>query len=411
MTQIVLDARTATPHFPGIGRYVSNLARALVPLLAADERLTVICDPAYPIQLPPSEAARTFPLAVSPFSLRQQWAIPRLLAALHRDIPTAIVYHSPYIAMPYLPGVPTLLTVYDLIPLRYPATSTARARLFVRGMTRLALHAARHVAAISEFTRRDFITEFGLPPDRITAIPLAAGPAFKPQTAERIAELRARCGLPERFILYLGSNKPHKNLVRLVEAWLKASQRMANGEWQETVLVVAGAWDPRYPEARKAAESAAHETSATGGYLQPSTFNLQPILWLGPAPEADLPALYSAATAFVFPSLYEGFGLPVLEAMACGTPVICSDASSLPEVTSPPRPLSSEERGIVAPAALLVDPTDTDALAAALVQVLGDAALRRELAQRGLVQAARFSWERTAAATLERYRQLAVENP
>ena len=128
-------------------------------------------------------------------------------------------------------------------------------------------------------------------------------------------------------------------------------------------------------------------------------------------PEADLPALYAAATVFVFPSLYEGFGLPVLEAMACGTPVICSDASSLPEVTSSPGPLSPWERGSAASAALLVDPNDTDALAAAMVRVLADEALRRELAQRGLAQAACFSWERTAAATLERYRQLAVEKP
>ena len=409
----ILDARTATPHFPGIGRYVANLARALVQLLAPDERLTVLHDPAYPVSLPPSDAARTIPLAVSPFALRQQWAIPRLLRVLQRDAtldrqpshgeasrspsvlpPSSFVYHSPYIAMPYLPGVPAVLTVYDLIPLRYPAHSTARARLLIRWMTRLALHAARHVIAISEFTRRDFMAEFGLPPERITAAPLAADPAFCPQPPEKVAEIRARYALPECFVLYLGSNKPHKNLTRLVEAW-----QMGDGRWQmaNCKLVIAGAWDERYPEARELANSSGAKTSPKNGQL-PASSNQLPI-WLGHVPEADLPALYSAATAFVFPSLYEGFGLPVLEAMACGTPVICSNTSSLPEVAGDP------SAGVGPSAALLVDPLDTAVLADALGLVLTNDGLRAELRRRGLAQAAHFTWLQTAAATLAIYRR------
>ncbi len=373
MKHYVLDARTATPHFPGIGRYVSNLARAVVPLLNEDERLTVICDPAHPVALPQSGAARTIPLAVSPFSLGQQWAVPRFLRSF--QLPAASLYHSPYIAMPYRPGAPTLLTVYDLIPLRYPEYSTARARLLIGGMARLALRAARHVIAISEFTRQDFVAEFALPAERITVIPLAADPAFCPQPPQALAAVRGRYSLPETFALYLGSNKPHKNLVRLVEAW-----EIAHSRWQmaDSRLVIAGAWDPRYPEAQR-------RTEALG--------LADRVLFLGSVAEADLPTLYSAATAFVFPSLYEGFGLPVLEAMACGTPVICSKASSLPEVTED--------------AALLVEPTDTDALAADLARVMMDESLRQVLTERGLAQAARFGWERTAAATLDLYRRLA----
>jgi alpha-1,3-rhamnosyl/mannosyltransferase len=320
---------------------------------------------------------------------------------------SSVLYHSPYIAMPYLPGVPALLTVYDLIPLRYPTHSTARARLLIRWMTRLALRTAKHVIAISEFTRRDFMAEFGLQPDQITAIPLAADPVFRPQPPEAIAALRARYDLPERFVLYLGSNRPHKNLTRLVEAW-----RMVDGGWQMTncKLVIAGAWDERYPEARELANSSGAKASPENGQPPASSFQLP--VWLGPMSEADLPALYSAATAFVFPSLYEGFGLPVLEAMACGTPVVCSNTSSLPEVvgqtieTQSCASYSSEQT-----AALLVDPTDTNGLAAAIARLMMDAALRRELTQRGLRQAARFSWERTAAATLELYRRLAAEKP
>ena len=130
----------------------------------------------------------------------------------------------------------------------------------------------------------------------------------------------------------------------------------------------------------------------------PASSNQLPI-WLGPVPEADLPALYSAAAAFVFPSLYEGFGLPVLEAMACGTPVICSNTSSLPEVAGDP------SAGAGPSAALLVDPMDTAALADALRLVLTDDGLRAELRRRGLARAARFTWQQTAAATLAIYRQ------
>ena len=134
-------------------------------------------------------------------------------------------------------------------------------------MTRLALRTARHVIAISEFTRRDFMAEFGLRAEQITAIPLAADPAFQPLPPEAIAAVRARYDLPERFVLYLGSNKPHKNLTRLVEAW-----QMANSEWQiangklqiaNSRLVIAGAWDERYPEARELANSSAAKASST----------------------------------------------------------------------------------------------------------------------------------------------------
>lgn len=277
--------------------------------------------------------------------------------------------------MPYRPGLPTVLTVYDLIPLRYPEHSTARARLLIRWMTRLALRNARHVIAISEFTRRDFMAEFGLPPERITAIPLAADPCFKPQPPEAVAALRRKYNLPERFALYLGSNKPHKNLVRLVEAW-----RIANSRWQmaDGRLVIAGAWDERYPEARRRAQG------------------LRNIHWLGPMPEADLPALYSAADVFVFPSLYEGFGLPVLEAMACGAPVVCADRSSLPEVAGD--------------AALLIDPLDVSDLARVLARLWAAPAWQAELRQRGLAQARRFSWQVTAQQTLIHYRALTMES-
>ncbi|MGC9350201.1 MAG: glycosyltransferase family 4 protein [Anaerolineae bacterium] len=368
MPHYVLDARTAAPHFPGIGRYVTNLARALVPLLAPDERLSVIFDPAHPLSLPDDLGAHVIPATASPFSLRQQLTIPRLLRALHADL-----YHSAYYLMPYRVPVPTLLTVYDLIPILFPRHSTLRARLLFRLTCAQALRAADRSVAISEATRQDFLRHFPIGPEDIVTIPLAADPVFRPQPAEATAALRRRYGLPDGFYLYLGSNKPHKNLPRLIDAYARAAERDA-----VPPLVVAGAWYPRYSEARERAETLGRQEA---------------VMWLGSIPEADLPTLYAAATAFVFPSLYEGFGLPPLEAMACGTPVACSTTSSLPEV--------------VGDAALLFDPTDVESIALALRRISHDGVLRADLSARGLEQAARFSWERTARETLALYRKVA----
>lgn len=367
MPHYVLDARTAQPHFPGIGRYVTNLAANLIPLLAADERLTVLAHPRHLPALPASPNTALLPVGASPFSLAQQWQIPRLLRLLRADL-----YHSAYVAMPYAPLTPTVLTIYDLIPLLYPEQSSRRARGLIGLLNRLALHAARVVIAISEATRRDYIRCLGAPADKIVTIPLAA--AFNdPPSGGEPPGARASQPAPRatRYILYLGSNKPHKNLVRLVEAFTRIPDRAVQ-------LVIAGAWDARYPEARRRAEALGL---------------LDRIVFRGPVAEAELPSLYAGAALFVFPSLYEGFGLPVLEAMACGAPVVCSNTSSLPEVAGD--------------AACLVNPFDVDELAAAIGRILDDEALRWQMRARGLAQAARFSWAQTARQTLAVYRAVA----
>jgi alpha-1,3-rhamnosyl/mannosyltransferase len=380
----VLDARTATGHFPGIGRYTANLARALEPLLIGDERLLLLRDPTAPS---PWDLGRApaLDLPLSPFSLRQQWAVPRALrqsyqGRLLRRLDAA-VYHSPYYLMPYWPGCPTLLTVHDLIPLLLPRHSTARARLLFRWTMGLALRAARRVIAVSAATRDDLLAQFRLPAGRVTVVPEAADPAFYPRPPAEIATIRRQHALPERYVLYLGSNKPHKNLARLVEAWathhvLRFTSASRTTHHETEKLLIAGQWDPRFPEARRRVEELGLADEA---------------LFLGPLADEDLPALYSGATVFVFPSLYEGFGLPVLEALACGVPVACADGSALPE--------------IVGDAALRFDPTDTAAIAAALRRLLTDAELRADLRERGLRRASQFSWERAAQRTLELYRE------
>jgi glycosyltransferase involved in cell wall biosynthesis len=269
-----------------------------------------------------------------------------------------------------------------MIPLVYPAYFSATQRLIYYLAHSLALRTARVAMAISQTTRADLIRYFRLDPQRIVVTPLAADAHFQPQPPERIAAARLKYTLPERYVLYLGSNKPHKNLVRLVSAWQVASCRPAleakRGGLQvaDYKLVIAGQWDVRYPQARGRAEELGLKDQ---------------VLFAGPVDDADLPALYSGASLFVFASEYEGFGLPALEAMASGVPVVCSNTSSLPEVAGD--------------AALLVDPLDTGALAAAIERALTDADLRQALREKGVVQAARFSWEQTAQATLAVYAQ------
>jgi alpha-1,3-rhamnosyl/mannosyltransferase len=365
-----LDARTATAHFPGIGRYVSNLARAIVGELEQGEKLVLLVDGARPIAwaLPlAGEQVAHVVTAASPFSLTQQWHIPRLL----RSSPAA-VYHSPYYLMPYRTGVPTILTVHDLIPQLFPAYFSVRTRLLAHVATWLAVRRADHLITVSEATRQDVLVRYGLKEERVTAVPHAPAPQFTPQTAAAVERTRQQYQLPARYVLYLGINKPHKNLARLVEAWA-----MARAQRQEPpLLVIAGSWDARYPEAREKAHM----------LLPPGA-----VRFLGPVADADLPGLYSGAYFFIFPSLYEGFGLPVIEAMACGTAVITSHAASLPEVAGD--------------AALYAYPHDTADIARQISHFLDNAALVAAYRQKALAQAQKFSWQRTAAATLNLYRQ------
>jgi alpha-1,3-rhamnosyl/mannosyltransferase len=279
--------------------------------------------------------------------------------------------------MPYAPGVPSVVTCYDLIPLIYPQYFTALQRLIFRTAHFLALRTSRAILAISEATKNDLVRFFHTDPQRIVVTPLAADAHFRPPSRAAIDRVRQQHALPDRYVLYFGSNKPHKNVPRLIEAFARSNIQSPTSK---LYLVIAGHWDDRYPEVKLAVKQ----------------FDLtERIRFIGSVKDDDLPALYGGAEVFVFPSEYEGFGLPVLEAMACGTPVVCSNRSSLPEVAGD--------------AALLCDPYDIKALARTIEQALTDGDLRATLQQRSLARAAQFSWEQTAQSTKDVYKRVMSE--
>lgn len=382
--RIAIDARYVADHFPGIGRYVYNLLAALAGL-EQPHTLLAIHNPAPGntrhdlAALAGSSRLQLVSIHARPFSVREQRAIPVLLRRLGADL-----YHAPYYVRPYagLP-CPAVTTLYDAIPLRFPGEVSPQARLLYGLLHRLAIRSSRRLIAISESARADLSAAFDIPPAALAVTPLAADPRLRPQPPEAVAAVRARHGLPERYLLCVSSNKPHKNLAGLVEAWaalgargwgVESRGRIAQPLARSPTLVLAGHWDPRYPQARESAERLDVGES---------------VRFLPGVSEAELPALYAGAELFVYPSLYEGFGLPPLEAMACGAPVVCGDRSSLPEV--------------VGDAALLTDVRDPKALASAIGRALADQALREWLRAAGLRRAASFSWRRTAEATLRVY--------
>jgi glycosyltransferase involved in cell wall biosynthesis len=368
MPPIVLDARTATDHFPGIGRYVVNLASAL-KRVSPELDLALLRDSSAASQRLALPELPALDCAVSPFRLQQQWQVR---SALNRA--GAALYHSAYYLMPYRPGVPTVFTCHDLIPLILRQYFSAYQRLIYRFTHQLALNAAQLTIAVSHSTKNDLQRFFRVSSDRIVVVPEGVDDHFKPPSRAELERVRAQYALPGRYLLYFGSNKPHKNVRRLVEAFARSGIRDRTAG---IGLVIAGHWDQRYPQAQELA----------------AQLNLTDrVRFIGPVKDADLPALYGGAELFVFPSEYEGFGLPVLEAMACGAPVVCGTGSSLPEVAGD--------------AALLCDPQDVEALARAIEQALVDQDMRAALRQRGLARAAQFSWEQAAQQTLRGYQSL-----
>jgi glycosyltransferase involved in cell wall biosynthesis len=384
---LILDARPLQPGFKahaqrGIGRYAKNLLLALLELVDPG-RVTFLVQANLPDpELPAAIPRRRLPFLPGIFPVGKKLVSYHVLAPLWLGEGWRggrVTHFLCHLDAPSRPGPRTVLTIHDLIAQKMEALyrgkrSGARFRL-ERWLETRCLFAAAGLIAVSQCTRRDLAEFYGLAPEAIRVIPEAADPGLAPleDPAARAAVL-ARLGLESgRFFLYLGGIDQRKGLNVLLEALAALVQA---GRPETLALVGRIADDRQYPELRAAIARLGLE-----GRVQE----------LGFVPDADLPALFGECAAFVFPSLYEGFGLPPLEAMACGAPVVAARAGAVPEV--------------VGSAGLLVEPGDAPGLAQALMAVTTRAELAADLRARGLRQAAGFSWRRTARETLAVYRE------
>lgn len=365
--RIGIDARLLAYRPGGIARYTEALAQALARIGAEDD-FVLLVGRKERRQIVPGLRQRR--LLTPPHHRLEQIALPLELAFAGLDL-----LHSPDFIPPFYRRCLAVITVHDLAFLRFPETVTEDSRRYY-GQLERAVQSADGIIAVSEATRRDLAEMLGLAPERVRVIHHAADDGFRPLDGEAVERFRRQRGLPQGFILWVGTLEPRKNLSTLLRALRCLKEREPA---LSPMLVLAGArgWlyedDLRLVEKLRLSENVMH---------------------LGPVSFGELPLLYNAARLFVFPSLYEGFGFPPLEAMACGTPVVSSSSSAMPEV--------------LGDAAILLDPRDVDGFAAAMMRMLEDEVLRREMRHRGLAQAASFSWERTARQTLALYREVAA---
>ncbi len=296
--------------------------------------------------------------------LVQPWTLRRIGAHL---------VHGPAFVGPLLAPCPVVITIHDLSFIRFPTLFRPANRLYLTVLTRLSARRARRLIAVSAHTAAETTRLLGVPSERIDVVYHGVDPAFHPLPADEVAVFRQRRGLPERFVLCVGTLEPRKNQTRLVEAFA----RIHDGQ-VKLVLVGGKGW--LYDELFTRVEALGLSKE---------------IIFPGYVMNDELPLWYNAATILAYPSLYEGFGMPVLEAQACGTPVLTSNVSSLPEAAGD--------------AASMVDPYDVGALAAELDRLLTDKPLRHELRKRGLAHASQFTWPLMAQETADVYRRALAE--
>lgn len=371
--RIIIDIRPMLEsQRSGVANYAACLLDALTERPSSPDRDYALFCNAWKRPLPPD-----LPPAAAHLEYRFSHYPNRLLnagfACLGRPLIEDLAGGADLVYLPNLNFVatkkPLIVTVHDLSFARFPEFFSAKQRLWHAAVgPRRLLRRAAAVVAVSEHTKRDIVETYGLSTEKISVISPGVGAEYRPADAASIAAVREKYGLKNGYFLYLATLEPRKNVIGLIAAF-----ETLEGE---TELVLAGGKGWLYKDIfRRAAASPARER----------------IRFLDYVGEADKPALYSAATALAYPSFYEGFGLPPLEAMACGTPVVASHATSLGEV--------------VGDAGILVDPHDITALADGLREVRDDGALRAELSRRGMERAKMFTWEKSAEKLDELFRK------
>jgi glycosyltransferase involved in cell wall biosynthesis len=354
------------PAATGIGVYTRNL---LLALAREDPGTRYLGLSQRPVQGAAELQAAGIALEVQPAPLGviwQQVQLPRRLKKGDIDL-----FWSPLMTLPLLSRLPAVVTIHDLTVLLYPETHTAKVRLSLLPFLERSLLAARRVVAVSQATAADLAAHFPECAPRMTVVHEGVEAAFTPGTPEAIAATRRELGCPDGYVLYVGTLEPRKNVDALLTAW--AARRREDPATPPLLLAGGAGWHSDRLRARIAA-------------LAPLGARC-----LGRVDQDLLVRLFQAARVFAYPSLYEGFGLPALEALACGIPTVVSDAASLPEV--------------VGDAALQVPAGDTAALAAALGRLLDDTALAADLGRRGVARAATFRWEDAARRMAEVFRE------
>lgn len=375
--RIGIDYTAAVRQGGGIGRYTRNLVQALAALDQHNEYVLLAAggwgSGDSRAGWPPNFRLRSIPLSDRWLNIiwqRARLPLPVQLASGRLDL-----YHSPDFVLPPVGRTPTVLTVHDLSFLRVPQFFVPAFRSYLEGAVTRAVRRASHILADSESTRRDLGELLAVPPDKVSVLYPGVEERFRAvEDGEILAQVRARYGLPERFVLGVGTLQPRKNFQGLVEGFgrlVAAGHDLPDG----LGLVIAGG--KGWLEEDLLAVAASHGVR-------------ERVVLTGFVDDRDLPALYTLASVLAFPSWYEGFGLPILEAMACGTPVVSADNSSLPEA--------------VGDAGLLVDAGRPDELARALASLLLDEGLRARLVEAGRRQASRFTWEQAALQLLAVYR-------
>lgn len=379
---IALDYNAALRQIAGIGRYTRELVRAFLCQQSDDQLVLFFADR----DLPPDHRGRRDLLALQhefprvravPIPLTERWLTimwqrARLPLPVERWTGPVDLVHAPDFVLPPVRSAPTLLTVHDLTFRVHPETAHANLRRYLDHAVPRSLARATHVLADSQSTKRDLQRLMGVDERNITVLYPGIGVQFRRVTDDaRLAEVRSRFHLPSQFLIHVGTIEPRKNLDRLMAAFDRVRR---DHDGLELLLGGKPGWmsDPIVARARQTA----------GARL------------LGPIADADLPALYTLATACVYPTLYEGFGFPPLEALACGTPALVANTSSLPE--------------IVGDLGVLVDPLDSDNLAEGIAKVIADREVRQAARERGPQQAARFTWERAGAELLGLYRRISA---
>ncbi len=361
----------------GLSRYIDELLFKL-PEAAPDLRFTGYVGGTYPMGgisagLPSNLALSRSRLPTDRAVVRIAWeqtALP--VAAMQSRLD---LLHCPVNVRPVLAPCPTVITVHDLIFLRTPGSHHPAKKFYLSAMTGWSARRSAHVVAVSEATRKDVIELLAVDPRRVTTVHNGVGEEFKPVAEQQRLEFRRKKGIDGRVVLYVGTLEPRKNLPTLLRAF---KQVAGEPDMSDVSLLIGGSKGWYYSEIFATAERLG---------LDPGR-----VRFLGRVPDEELPLWYNIATVFAYPSLYEGFGLPALEAMACGTPVLASDASALPEV--------------IGDAGLLLDPSDEGAWAEGMRLLLADGGRRAALSRLGIEQAKRFSWRSSAQETAAVYRKL-----